>query len=70
MTDTYKVNINELIFSFAWQDYHRMWEKLISCRVNPGKTIIKTSRKYNRVWMLEGSKPEDVQEWYDFGALA
>ncbi|KAL2243370.1 UNVERIFIED_CONTAM: Enzymatic polyprotein [Sesamum indicum] len=52
-------------------DYQRMWEKLISHkRVNPGKTIIETFEKYNRVWMLEGSKPEDVREWYDFGALA
>ena len=48
-----------------------MWKKLISHKeVNPGKTIIETSGKYNRVWMLEGSKPEDVREWYDFGALA
>ena len=48
-----------------------MWEKLISRKgVNPGKSIIETSGKYNRVWMLEGSKPEDVREWYDFGALA
>ncbi|KAK4400899.1 putative enzymatic polyprotein [Sesamum angolense] len=22
------------------------------------------------VWMMEGSKPEEVQEWYEFGALA
>ncbi|KAL2237605.1 UNVERIFIED_CONTAM: hypothetical protein Sindi_0952200 [Sesamum indicum] len=52
-------------------DYQRMWEKLISRKgVNPGKTIIETYGKYNRVWMLEGSKPEDVREWYDFGVLA
>ncbi|KAL0402270.1 UNVERIFIED_CONTAM: Enzymatic polyprotein [Sesamum latifolium] len=45
--------------------------KLISYKgINPSKTIIETSRKYNRVWMLEGSKLEDVREWYDFGALA
>ena len=48
-----------------------MWEKLIFRKgVNPSKTIIETSEKYNRVWMLEGSKPEDVREWYDFGAHA
>ncbi|KAL2228603.1 UNVERIFIED_CONTAM: Enzymatic polyprotein [Sesamum indicum] len=71
MTGTSKANTNELISCSAWQDYQRMWEKLISRKgVNPGKTIIKTSGKYNRVWMLEGSKPEDVREWYDFGALA
>ncbi|KAL0367106.1 UNVERIFIED_CONTAM: hypothetical protein Sradi_3600700 [Sesamum radiatum] len=72
MTGTSKVNTNELISSSsAWQVYQRMWEKLV-CRkgVNPSKTIIETSKKYNRVWMLEGSKPEDVKEWYDFGALA
>ncbi|KAK4411684.1 movement protein [Sesamum angolense] len=23
-----------------------------------------------RVWMMEGSKPEEVREWYEFGALA
>ncbi|KAL2248174.1 UNVERIFIED_CONTAM: hypothetical protein Sindi_2669700 [Sesamum indicum] len=46
-------------------------KKLISRKgVNLGKTIIKTSETYNRVWMLEGWKPEDVREWYDFGALA
>ncbi|KAK4407625.1 movement protein [Sesamum angolense] len=38
--------------------------------VNTSKTIIETSGKYNRVWMMEGSKPEEVQEWYEFGALA
>ncbi|KAL2253060.1 UNVERIFIED_CONTAM: putative enzymatic polyprotein, partial [Sesamum indicum] len=71
MTGTSKANTNELISSSAWQDYQRIWEKLISRKgVNPGKTIIETSGKYNRVWMLEGSKPEDVREWYDFGALA
>ncbi|KAL2237710.1 UNVERIFIED_CONTAM: Enzymatic polyprotein [Sesamum indicum] len=71
MTGTSKANTNEPISSSAWQDYQRMWEKLISRKgVNPGKTIIETSGKYNRVWMLEGSKPEDVREWYDFGALA
>ncbi|KAL0434178.1 UNVERIFIED_CONTAM: movement protein [Sesamum latifolium] len=51
--------------------YQRMWEKLISRKgINPSKTIVETSKKYNRVWMLQGSKPEDVREWYDFGALA
>ncbi|KAK4384675.1 movement protein [Sesamum angolense] len=35
--------------------YQRMWEKLISRKgVNPSKTIIETSGKYNRVWMMEG----------------
>ncbi|KAL0293900.1 UNVERIFIED_CONTAM: putative enzymatic polyprotein, partial [Sesamum angustifolium] len=72
MTDTSKANTNELIsLSSAWQDYQRKWEKLVSRKgVNPSKTIIETSGKYNRVWMLEGSKPEDVKEWYEFGALA
>ncbi|KAL2250133.1 UNVERIFIED_CONTAM: hypothetical protein Sindi_2487000 [Sesamum indicum] len=71
MTDTSKVNTNELISSSAWQEYQRIWEKLISRKgVNPSKTIIETFEKYNRVWMLEGSKPEDVRKWYDFGALA
>ncbi|KAL0438937.1 UNVERIFIED_CONTAM: hypothetical protein Slati_2376700 [Sesamum latifolium] len=72
MTDTSKVNTNELISSSsAWQVYQRMWEKLVSRKgVNPSKMITETSEKYNRVWMLEGSKPEDVREWYDFGALA
>ncbi|KAK4386102.1 Enzymatic polyprotein [Sesamum angolense] len=52
-------------------DYQRKYEKLVSRKgVNPSKTIIETSEKYNRVWMLEGSKPEDVKEWYEFGALA
>ncbi|KAL0413539.1 UNVERIFIED_CONTAM: movement protein [Sesamum radiatum] len=64
MTGTSKVNTNELIsLSSAWQVYQRMWEKLISRKgVNPSKTIVETSGKYNRVWMLEGSKPEDVRE--------
>ncbi|KAL0428386.1 UNVERIFIED_CONTAM: hypothetical protein Slati_3013400 [Sesamum latifolium] len=72
MTDTSKANTNELISSSsAWQVYQRMWKKLISHKgLNPSKTIIETSKKYNIVWMLEGSKPEDVREWYDFGALA
>ncbi|KAL0394738.1 UNVERIFIED_CONTAM: hypothetical protein Slati_4440000 [Sesamum latifolium] len=72
MTGTSKASTNELIFSSsAWQVYQRMWKKLISRKgVNPSKTIIKTSKKYNRVWMLEGSKPEDVRKWYDFGVLA
>ncbi|KAL0421215.1 UNVERIFIED_CONTAM: hypothetical protein Slati_3144400 [Sesamum latifolium] len=72
MTGTSKVNTNELIFSSsAWQVYQRMWKKLVSRKgVNLSKTIIETSKKYNRVWMLEGSKPEDVREWYEFGALA
>ncbi|KAL0288192.1 UNVERIFIED_CONTAM: hypothetical protein Sangu_2667900 [Sesamum angustifolium] len=49
MTDTFKV-------------YQRTWKKLISCKgFNPDKTIIEISKKYNRVWMLEGSKP-DVRE--------
>ncbi|KAK4409329.1 hypothetical protein Sango_0005900 [Sesamum angolense] len=43
--------------------YQRMWEKLISRKgVNPSKTIIETTGKYNRVWMMEGSKPEEVRE--------
>ncbi|KAL0405232.1 UNVERIFIED_CONTAM: hypothetical protein Slati_3837100 [Sesamum latifolium] len=72
MTSTSKANTNELISSSsARQVYQRMWEKLISRKgVNPSKMIIETSKKYNRVWMLEGSKPEDVREWYDFGTLA
>ncbi|KAL0361222.1 UNVERIFIED_CONTAM: hypothetical protein Sradi_3806700, partial [Sesamum radiatum] len=72
MAGTSKANTNELISSYsAWQFYQRLWKKLISRKdVNPSKTIIETSDKYNRVWMLEGSKPEDVREWYDFGALA
>ncbi|KAL0440060.1 UNVERIFIED_CONTAM: hypothetical protein Slati_2489000 [Sesamum latifolium] len=70
MTGTSKVNTNELISSSsAWQVYQRMWEKLVS-RKGVNKTIIETSKKYNRVWMLEGSKPEEVREWYEFGALA
>ncbi|KAL0292985.1 UNVERIFIED_CONTAM: hypothetical protein Sradi_6963500 [Sesamum radiatum] len=62
MTDTSKANTNELISSSsAWQVYQRMCKKLISHKgVNPSKTIIKTSEKYNRVWMLEASKPVDV----------
>ncbi|KAK4382842.1 hypothetical protein Sango_2834700 [Sesamum angolense] len=45
--------------------------KLISRKgINPSKTVIETSGKYNRVWMMEGSKPEEVREWYEFGALA
>ncbi|KAL0342646.1 UNVERIFIED_CONTAM: Polyprotein P3 [Sesamum calycinum] len=55
MTDTSKANTNELSSSSAWQVYQRMWEKLISC-----KGVIETSEKYNRVWMMEGSKPEEV----------
>ncbi|KAK4382539.1 putative enzymatic polyprotein [Sesamum angolense] len=72
MTGTSKANTNELLSSFsAWQVYQRMWEKLISRKgVNPSKTVIETSGKYNRVWMMEGSKPEEVREWYEFGALA
>ncbi|KAL2248074.1 UNVERIFIED_CONTAM: hypothetical protein Sindi_2659700 [Sesamum indicum] len=71
MTNTSKVNTNELISSSTWQEYQRMWEKLIFHKgVNPGKTIFETSRKYNRVWMLEGLKLKDVREWYDFRALA
>ncbi|KAL0309340.1 UNVERIFIED_CONTAM: putative enzymatic polyprotein [Sesamum radiatum] len=73
MTGTFKANTNELSSSSssAWQVYQRMWEKLISRKgVNPSKTIIETSGKYNRVWMMEGSKPEEVREWYEFGALA
>ncbi|KAL2252045.1 UNVERIFIED_CONTAM: hypothetical protein Sindi_2326800, partial [Sesamum indicum] len=46
MTGTSKANTNEVISSSAWQDYQ--------C-----KTIIETSGKYNRVWMLERSKPEE-----------
>ncbi|KAL0301918.1 UNVERIFIED_CONTAM: hypothetical protein Sradi_6468600 [Sesamum radiatum] len=73
MTGTSKANTNELSSSSssAWQVYQRMWEKLISRKgVNPSKTIIETSGKYNRVWIMEGSKPEEVREWYEFGALA
>ncbi|KAL0318285.1 UNVERIFIED_CONTAM: hypothetical protein Sangu_1984700 [Sesamum angustifolium] len=73
MTGTSKTNTNELSSSSssAWQVYQWMWEKLISRKgVNPSKTIIETSGKYNRVWMMEGSKPEEVREWYEFGALA
>ncbi|KAK4407362.1 putative enzymatic polyprotein [Sesamum angolense] len=51
--------------------YQRMWEKLISRKgVNPSKTIIETTGKYNRVWIMEGTKHEEVREWYEFGALA
>ncbi|KAK4390247.1 hypothetical protein Sango_2088000 [Sesamum angolense] len=72
MTGTSKANTNELSSSSsAWQVYQRMWEKLISRKgVNPSKTIIETSEKYNRVWIMEGSKPEEVREWYEFAALA
>ncbi|KAL0401726.1 UNVERIFIED_CONTAM: hypothetical protein Slati_4202500 [Sesamum latifolium] len=64
MTGTSKASTNELISSSsAWQVYQRMWKKLISRKgVNPSKTIVETSKKYNRVWMLEGSKSEDVKE--------
>ncbi|KAK4411757.1 movement protein [Sesamum angolense] len=41
-----------------------------SQRCQPSKTIIETTGKYNRVWMMEGSKLEEVREWYEFGALA
>ncbi|KAL0297708.1 UNVERIFIED_CONTAM: hypothetical protein Sradi_6822900 [Sesamum radiatum] len=73
MTGTSKANTNELSSSSssAWQVYQWMLKKLISHKVvNPSKTIIETSGKYNRVWMLEGSKPEEAREWYEFGALA
>ncbi|KAK4407412.1 putative enzymatic polyprotein [Sesamum angolense] len=73
MTGTSKTNTNELSSSSssAWQVYQMMWEKLISRKgVNPSKTIIETTGKYNRVWMMEGSKPEEVREWYEFGPLA
>ncbi|KAL0442227.1 UNVERIFIED_CONTAM: hypothetical protein Sradi_0161600 [Sesamum radiatum] len=73
MTGTSKANTNELSSSSssAWQVYQRMWEKLIFRKgVNPSKTIIETSETYNRVWMMEESKPEEVREWYEFGALA
>ncbi|KAL0298954.1 UNVERIFIED_CONTAM: hypothetical protein Sradi_6555200 [Sesamum radiatum] len=77
MTYTSKANTNELSSSSsssstsAWQVYQQMWETLIFHKgLNPSKTIIETSGKYNRVWMLEGSKPEEVREWYEFGALA
>ncbi|KAK4409353.1 putative enzymatic polyprotein [Sesamum angolense] len=73
MTDISKTNTNELSSSSssAWQVYQRMWEKLLSRKgVNPSKTIIETTGKYNRVWMMKGSKPEEVREWYEFGALA
>ncbi|KAL2248329.1 UNVERIFIED_CONTAM: hypothetical protein Sindi_2685200, partial [Sesamum indicum] len=65
-------NLEELDKKFEQlADYQRMWKKLISRKgVNPGKSIIKTFEKYNRVWMLEGSKPEDAREWYDFVDLA
>ncbi|KAL0447899.1 UNVERIFIED_CONTAM: hypothetical protein Slati_1917800 [Sesamum latifolium] len=55
-----KANTNELTSSSsAWHVYQRMWKKLIFHEgVNPSKTIIETSKKYNRVWMLEGSKPK------------
>ncbi|KAL0329294.1 UNVERIFIED_CONTAM: hypothetical protein Sradi_4916100 [Sesamum radiatum] len=50
MTGTSKANTNELSSSSTWQVYQRMWKKLISRKgVNPSKTIIETSRKYNRV---------------------
>ncbi|KAL2248124.1 UNVERIFIED_CONTAM: hypothetical protein Sindi_2664700 [Sesamum indicum] len=53
------------------EEYQRILEKIISRKgVNLGKTNIKTSGTYNRVWMLEGWKPEDVREWYAFGAFA
>ncbi|KAL0456795.1 UNVERIFIED_CONTAM: hypothetical protein Slati_1018700 [Sesamum latifolium] len=69
MTGTSKANTNELIsLSSAWQVYQRMWKKIISHKgVNPSKTIVETSGKYNRVWMLEGSKPEYDREWYNSG---
>ncbi|KAK4386159.1 movement protein [Sesamum angolense] len=72
MTGTSKANTNELLSSSsAWQVYQQMWKKLISRKgVNTSKTIIEISGKYNRVWMIEGSKPEEVREWYEFGALA
>ncbi|KAL2228351.1 UNVERIFIED_CONTAM: hypothetical protein Sindi_1814800 [Sesamum indicum] len=70
MADTSKVNINELISSSAWQEYQRMWEKLISRKgANSGKIIIETYEKCNRIWMLEWSKSEDVQEWHDLELL-
>ncbi|KAL0340145.1 UNVERIFIED_CONTAM: hypothetical protein Sradi_4531300 [Sesamum radiatum] len=51
MIGTSKANTNELSSSSsAWQVYQRMWEKLISRKgVNPSKTIIETSGKYNRI---------------------
>ena len=38
-------------------------------RNQPKKDYSRCTQKYNRIWMLEGSKPE-VQERCDFGALA
>ncbi|KAL0311301.1 UNVERIFIED_CONTAM: hypothetical protein Sangu_2424800 [Sesamum angustifolium] len=60
ITGTSKTNTNELSSSSsAWQVYQRMWGKLIFHKgVNPSKTIIETFGKYNRVWMMEGSKPK------------
>ncbi|KAK4403209.1 movement protein [Sesamum angolense] len=57
--------------SSAFGDYQRMWKKLISRKgVKPRKTIIEIYEKYNRVWILEGSKSKEVRECYEFGALA
>ncbi|KAL0458255.1 UNVERIFIED_CONTAM: movement protein [Sesamum latifolium] len=51
MTGTSKANTNEFISSSsAWQVYQQMWEKLISRKgINPSKTIVETSGRYNRV---------------------
>ncbi|KAL0406464.1 UNVERIFIED_CONTAM: hypothetical protein Slati_3960300 [Sesamum latifolium] len=57
MTSTSKANTNELISSSsAWQVYQQICKKISRKGVNPSKTIIETSGKYN-------GSPEMGHEW-------
>ncbi|KAK4407887.1 Enzymatic polyprotein, partial [Sesamum angolense] len=64
MTGTSKTNTNELSSSsFCLAGISKDVGKINFRKgVNPSKTIIETTGKYNRVWMMEGSKPEEVRE--------
>ena len=71
MTGTSKVNTNDKFIDTVWQDYQAKWEQLVSKQgINPSRTMVETSGRYNRVWMLEGSDSKEVRKWYDFGAIA
>lgn len=71
MMGTSKININTFEISPSWQTYQSRWEKLNTRKgLNPAYCRVDGGGKYPRVWMLIGAKPQEVREWYDFGALA
>ncbi|XP_057800901.1 uncharacterized protein LOC131016273 [Salvia miltiorrhiza] len=71
LTGKSKIDTNIIEISPVWQMYQSRWEKINTRKgLNPSYCRVDVAGKYPRIWMTTGANPQEVKEWYEFGALA